>query len=327
MEGSKISWCDHTFNPWIGCTKVSAGCTHCYAERLMDARLGRVKWGPRGTRVRTSTKYWNDPLRWNKQQWHECEACGWRGELADDDGCPGCNATNALVPTRQRVFCASLADVFERKNDQPEMDAWREELFRLIINTPNLDWLLLTKRPENVCPMIEQATGFSDALMWFPDNVWMGVSAENQEQADKRIPILLRIPAAVRFVSEEPLVGPVDMSKWINDIDWHLVGGESGPDARPINPNWVRDLRDQCARAGVAFHFKQWGEWMPREWGDTIRMPTPDGRSMIGYWQGDKFIQGGSHSDTQNMARVGKNNAGCVLDGRTWRAFPVIEKD
>jgi protein gp37 len=127
-ENSNIEWTHHTFNPWIGCTKVSDGCKNCYAENLMDKRYGRVKWGPQGTRVRTSEANWKKPLKWNR----EAEA---KGE-------------------RHRVFCASLADVFEDKPDQPEMEQWRLELLELIIKTPYLDWLLLTKRPENVRGMV-----------------------------------------------------------------------------------------------------------------------------------------------------------------------------
>jgi len=245
-KNSAIEWTDSTFNPWIGCTKISPGCTHCYAEEIMDFRFNKVRWGPRGTRVRTSKSNWEQPRKWNRQ------------------------AKKAGV--RTRVFCASLADVFEDKPDQPEMDDWRIDLFQLIIETPSLDWLLLTKRPENVCPMIERATGFSDCLMWFPDNVWIGTSVENQEQADKRIPELLKVPAAVRFLSVEPLLGSVDLENWVMPddsrpshgiltgdslIDWVIVGGESGPNARPMHPDWVRAIRDQCQMADVPFFMKQ----------------------------------------------------------------------
>jgi protein gp37 len=149
----------YTFNPWLGCTKVSDGCKHCYAETLMDKRFKRVKWGPAGRRERTSAANWRKPLAWNKE--------------AKEQG------------RRAKVFCASLADVFEDKPDQPEMAEWRDDLFSLIGQTPYLDWLLLTKRPENVHEMIERSNShsYSDAGMWFyaHSNVWIGTSVETQE--------------------------------------------------------------------------------------------------------------------------------------------------
>ena len=180
MENSKIEWCHHTFNPWIGCAKVSQGCANCYAEELMDTRYGRANWGVDGTRVRTSDAYWRKPLAWNRKA--------------------------RIEGVRYRVFCASLADVFE---DREDLEEWRDDLFNLISATPNLDWLLLTKRPENVnrivgesrgdCYWIEESAGKGNG------NIWIGTSVENQEQADKRIPELLKIPARVRFLSMEPL--------------------------------------------------------------------------------------------------------------------------
>lgn len=328
MENSKIEWTDHTFNPWIGCTKVSDGCKHCYAEALMDKRLGRAEWGVAGKRVRTSNSYWKKPLLWNRK------------------------AKTAGV--RYRVFCASLADVFEDKSDQPELDEWRFKLFDLIIDTPNLDWLLLTKRPENVCHTIERVTGFSDALMWFPDNVWIGTSVENQEQADKRIPELLKIPAKVRFLSMEPLLGEVDLTSvkslfggsWrplldhnvlkgfhgytglstaegkvfhadfspddhnYAKIDWVIVGGESGRQARPMHPDWVRSIRDQCEAAGVPFFFKQWGAYAPIHELDCNELGVK-GKTWFNF-----------DPDT-SVCKVGKARAGRVLDGREWSEFPA----
>ena len=250
MENSKIEWTHHTFNPWLGCTKVSDGCKNCYAEALMDKRMGRVKWGPQGTRQRTSEAYWKKPLAWNKK--------------LDGTG------------RRERVFCASLADVFE---DNPQVWDWRFDLFELIDATPNLDWLLLTKRPKELTRFLPGAwlNMFRIAM---PDNVWIGTSVENQEQADKRIPKLLDVPAKVRFLSCEPLLGPVDLSGYLNPyfaaddprhyphrngIDWVIVGGESGPDARPMHPDWARSLRDQCQGAGVAFFMKQMGSVWAKE--------------------------------------------------------------
>jgi protein gp37 len=256
MKDSKIEWTHHTFNPWIGCTRVSPGCTNCYAETMMADRYKKVKWGPQGQRIRTSVDYWKQPLKWNREA--------------------------AAAGERRRVFCASLADVFESKRDQAiDMRSWRSELFSLIRMTPHLDWLLLTKRPEMIFPIVPW---FITEIEKYP-NVWIGTSVENQEYADKRIPELLKIPAAVRFLSVEPLLGPVvmpfydegwyDEGSWItnkptckrlgysnepdNHINWVIVGGESGPGARPMDANWVRSLRDQCQKADVPFFFKQWG--------------------------------------------------------------------
>lgn len=291
-EFSKIEWCTHTFNPWIGCAKVSAGCTNCYAETLMDTRYGRVEWGVNGTRVRTSEANWRKPLAWNRA----AEAAG----------------------RRDRVFCSSLADVFE---DRPELVAWRRDLLMLIHNTPHLDWLLLTKRPENVLGIV--------VLAWFAEhpNVWIGTSVEDQAAADERIPHLLRIPAAVRFLSMEPLLGPVDLRKirvsghlrdgladtkyarsfngedyvtnTMRRIDWVIVGGESGPKARPMHRDWVRSIRDQCVTAGVPFLFKQWGEYAPRFTIDPTTLDLGEG-----------------------MFRVGKHAAGRMLDGCEWNSYP-----
>lgn len=294
---SSIEWCDHTFNPWIGCTKVSDGCKHCYAEAMMDKRFGRVEWGPQGQRVRTSAANWRKPLAWNKQQWYECLSCGWRGSYSETPAvfhCPECGY-DGINKTRQRVFCASLADVFEEKPDQPEMDEWRYELFQLIEQTPHLDWLLLTKRPENAMRMLPREwrpeAGWKSPI---PSNVWIGTSVENQQTADERIPDLLQIPAVIRFLSVEPLLEPIYLNLEENGrhpdydwgIDWVIVGGESGPNARPMRLDWVRSIRDQCVAADVPFFFKQWGE--------------RDARGR----------------------RVGKHAAGRLLDGREWNEFP-----
>lgn len=282
-ENSSIEWCDHTFNPWMGCTKVSVGCQHCYAEAQMDHRYGKVKWGPQGTRVRTAAANWKKPLVWNKKA--------------------------QLEGRRYRVFCASLADVFE---DRPELVAWRADLFDLIAKTPNLDWLLLTKRPENIMPMlIEAGRGFQD----LPDHIWIGCSVENQEQADKRIPELRKVPAKVLFISCEPLLSMLNLDglayeaagpEWAGSnklIDWVIAGGESGPNARPMNPAWARSLRDQCVAAGIAFHFKQWGEYV-----------------SVSEVEGDGFHH--YFADGRTVRKVGKKAAGRLLDGVEWNEMP-----
>jgi protein gp37 len=270
-ENSSIEWTDHTFNPWVGCTKVSAGCKNCYAEEMMAKRYGKVEWGVNGQRVRTSEANWKKPFAWNRK----AEKLG----------------------IRYKVFCASLADVFENKPDQQaELDQWRGQLFDMIRDTPNLDWLLLTKRPELINETIQRVTSVdSAAWFWAIRNVRIGTSVENQEQANIRIPELLNIPAP-NFISAEPLLGELDLWQYGNKINWVIVGGESGHNARPMHPEWARSIRDQCVSAGVPFLFKQWGEW-------AYLGDLDDG--------GEKF------------AKVGKHDAGRLLDGREWNEFPL----
>lgn len=336
-EQTEISWVDATFNGWMGCQKVSAGCVNCYAEELMDRRHGKVKWGPQGTRLRTSESYWKQPLRWNKQKWSQCQSCGWRGSLKDitfnyDAGrfaCPTC-ASLDVNATRMRVFCASLADVFE---DRAELIPWRGDLFTLIHETPNLDWLLLTKRPEGwedrLHEVVRENADGGDMLAshWLdgeaPANVWMGTSVEDQKAADERIPALREIPAKVHFLSMEPLLGPVDFSQvpGFNRIGlnlygwWVIVGGESGKKARSMNPEWVRAIRDQCKNAGVPFHFKQWGEWRPF---DTKVDPSLHMESPVEHLAKMNWAHG--------TYRVGKRAAGRMLDGIMHNDWPAVSR-
>jgi protein gp37 len=264
-ENSKINWTDHTFNPWIGCTKVSRGCKFCYAENQTFARVKRSQgvetWGPQGTRVKTSEANWHKPVLWNKRAEHfaVCEICGWRGfpEFVD---CPVChNYKPFIFGVRQRVFCASMADAFE-DNPQIAYGNWRVELFNLIRDTPNLDWLLLTKRPENIISMvIWNAPGCR-----LTDNVWVGASIEDQKAVD-RIGHLSEVPARVHFLSVEPMLEPISIAGnlLLDKVDWVICGGESGPKARLFNWDWARDLRDQCKAANVAFWMKQGGGMRP----------------------------------------------------------------
>ena len=296
-ENSNIEWTDHTFNPVIGCTKVAPGCANCYAEADFDKRRHVVQWGPHGTRVKTSDANWKLPLKWNRQ----AEAAG----------------------VRKRVFCASLADVFEDwsgavKNsdgadlfvaasepdryvpwrddflpsEQANIDAGlyrpatladvRASLFRLIDRTPHLDWLLLTKRPENVrrmwaAPHIDGRGNAMDhpetaailkrespclAAEWmYRPNVWLGTSISDQSTADQAIPKLLKCRdlCPVLFLSAEPLLGPIDEVDHLDGIDWVIVGGESGHNARPCRIEWIRSLVTQCSEAGVPCFTKQLG--------------------------------------------------------------------
>lgn len=299
-ENTGIEWATHTFNPWVGCTKVSPACDNCYAERWAE-RFGEDVWGAGKQRRKTTTSNWNQPLKWARQA----------RETGD----------------RPRVFCASLADVFD--NEVPPH--WRDELFELIRQTPELDWLLLTKRIGNAQAMLPDDWGYG-----YP-NVWLGATIVTQDEADRDVAKLLATPATVRFVSAEPLLGPIDFNALTDGpdnlnglsglrenpfgatverrygaaIDCVIVGGESGPNARPMAPQWVRDIRDQCVEAGSTFFFKQWGEWMPlfepgsnpeiTQPADTLSTHLPDGTSM--FW-------------------VGKKHAGNLIDGERWQQVP-----
>ena len=415
-QDTKIEWATHTFNPWIGCTKVSPACAHCYAESYA-ARYGRAEWGPGKPRQRTGAANWKKPLAWDR----EAKALG----------------------VRHRVFSASLADWLD---DEVPIE-WLADLLSLIYATPNLDWLLLTKRPENWSERIKAVEGifnfgatptsnWARTLDWLhgrpPANVWMGCTVENQECADARIPALLAIPARVRFLSCEPLLGPLDLtgwadataraqtmpvkwsefcwpewvtleqrrqvenfwgesygrgpgawnkdnvaqhtpafgaivgcdknhwvcgaddpaavargkymhawnnigriftgdgkivgvsspcgpgwlSRWLNSdgnyahrLHWVIAGGESGHQARPSHPDWFNALRDQCTAAGVAFFFKQWGEFLPDE--SHARFSEAHAKTVDVRLDPDCV-----------MMRVGKKSAGRLLDGREWNDVP-----
>lgn len=254
-EISKIAWTDATFNPWIGCTKVSPGCANCYAEKLMDTTYGRVQWGINGTRVRTSESNWKQPYKWNRK--------------AIAEG------------TRKRVFCSSLADVFE---DRDELYQWRNDLWQVIEDTPYLEWLLLTKRPQNILRMVPKH--------WLTDyghmqNIRFGFSAEDQGRFEERwgeIKYIARRGYPI-FVSAEPLIGPIDLNPWkgadnylhLGQRGWVIVGGESGAKARPMQIKWALDLLNQCQVAGVPFFMKQLGghpdkQDDPEQWIPELRV-------------------------------------------------------
>lgn len=310
-ENSKIEWTDHTFNPWIGCTKVSPGCDHCYAEQRMDKRLHVVNWGTNAPRKRTSVANWREPIRWNAA--HE--------KFFAEHG------------RRQRVFCASLADVFD--NEVPAQ--WRFDLLKLIEQTPNLDWLLLTKRIGNAAEMLEKAVrainhgrwGWSDNV--FP-NAWIGATIINREEMLRDAPKLKMVPARVRFWSVEPMLG--DLGDIPADLmpDWIIAGGESGPDARIMHPAWPRRLRDQCETADVPFLFKQHGEWAPGSGGfGTGRLITAaiafDGRVAKGGFHLNDYPQNATAEDGWAMVhRAGKKAAGRLLDDVEWNEFPEVRQ-
>lgn len=359
-DTTAIEWCDSTFNPWIGCTRVSPACDDCYAARSTPARTLGVAWGPGEPRHRTGADTWAKPTLWNARGFYACANCGRRNEgrdATDRDGaytwaCKACGSER-LRRVRRRVFCASLADVFD--NEVP--DQWRVDLFKLIAATPNLDWLLVTKRIGNVARML----GDHPTVPLLP-NIWLGITVVNQAEVDRDVPKLLRVPAAVRFLSVEPMLGPIELGlqceNWADDIvmdpetgarecckacdftgignaiDWVICGGESGPKARPMHPDWARSLRDQCAAAGVAFNFKQWGQWVEVD-GDkptrTVRVESDISETLASRCDGfislaGEFVRSMDDATTDDpyrgLRRIGKKASGRVLDGRTHDGFP-----
>lgn len=330
-ENTNIEWCDHSFNFVRGCRKKSAGCTNCYAETMSGrnpAVLG--EWGPNAKRVFAAEAYWWQLRRWNRQAKAD-------GRIA-------------------RVFVASLADVFEGEplpagkegTDGPRTDylPHLERLARETSELQNLRILVLTKRPVNM-------------LAWFrargewPWNWWAGTSVEDQKAADERIGWLLKVPASVRFLSMEPLLGPVDLMLEIDAegmhlplqelISWVIVGGESGHKARPMDPDWVRSIRDQCVEAGVPFLLKQWGAWAPFvneahfTHGGEEKHPhhwlSTDGAGLCwildsdGAWSNYTGTPPQDPSDIVVMGRHGKKASGRELDGRTWDQVPEVTCD
>lgn len=353
-ENSKIEWTTHTFNPWIGCAKVAAGCTHCYAEAMVN-RYQMATWGPHGTRVNTSEANWRKPLKWNRDALQSGE--------------------------RPRVFCASLADVFEDFSGwvldmhgnvvgqclhcdcrelgttpacpphcarcggpmtNATLDDLRRDLFALIDATPHLDWLLLTKRPENVLRMWPQArhmpAGDPYRLDDYRPNVWLLTSIATQADADRNVPLLLRCRdlAPVLGLSIEPMVGPVDIGQAIYSqhdraamdnqyleplggnsrakVDWVIVGGESGPQARPCNAEWARGIIEQCADASCPVFVKQLGAHVVArnddvaEWFDHVghldMEATERFQGAIGRVRGFRDPKGGDTSEWPSDVRV-----------------------
>lgn len=309
-----ILWTDSTLNFWWGCHKVSPGCTNCYAETF-SKRVGRDIWGPAQTTERWRTKApWRDCLKWDKE--------------AKSEG------------KRRKVFVQSMSDFFE---DHPQVESWREKAIKILEGFEWLDIQLLTKRPENILKMVPTSWHQN-----WPGHIWIGTTAENQEYADKRIPYLLRVPARVRFLSVEPMLEPIDLTAmpyrdsrgsniylnvlsgrydviptnhgayfWkgedsIGHIHWVITGGESGHNARPCHPEWVRSLRDQCQTANVAFFHKQWGEWLPTD----VRCSEdyPPNMATAPHTVLEEY----------SFSKVGKAAAGRLLDGMEWSQFPEV---
>lgn len=292
-ENSAIEWTDHTWSPWIGCTKVSPACDGCYAEHLMYTRMGRVEWGPHGKRVRTSGAYWREPLKWNGL---------------------------ARLHRRVETVFPSLCDPFDNQADP----VVRREWFELIRATPHLVWLLLTKRPQNIVRLAEQASGL-------PANVALGTTCEDQERANRNVRHLLDaardLRPAISFISAEPLLGPIDFTRIvystvaghtvvrdalkesdIERVDWVITGGETDQGkhkARPTNPQWFRDIRDQCAAAGVPYLHKQNGEWV-----------------SVSEVEGSRIIH--EFDDGRCVRRVGRKKSGRTIDGEIHNGMPEM---
>lgn len=354
-DGTKIEWTDATWNPITGCSVVSAGCKHCYAMKLAGTRLQHhpsraglthdTKNGPVWTgEVRFNEQWLDQPLRWKRPR---------------------------------MVFVCAHADLFH----ESVPDEWIDNVFAVMALAPQHTFQVLTKRADrmrdymNDSARVEAIRKVADGDIderevcrtWPLPNVWLGVSVENQAAADERIPLLLDTPAAVRWISAEPLLGPVDLSriqyevigpsgsvhyrrpltdtKLLNEakatpgysaasLDWVVVGGESGPKARPMHPQWARDLRDQCAAAGVPFLFKQWGEWVPRS---SCYHTFEDGRACADIdpsateWPCIRMNENGGDGhrlededggDSAYMQRVGKKSAGRLLDGVQHDGYP-----
>lgn len=300
MGKSKIEWTDRVWNPITGCTKISPGCANCYAERMSKRLAGRCGYDKdEPFKVTLHRDRLHEPMRWTKPS---------------------------------KVFVCSMSDLFH--DDVPF--SFLDELFGVMVAARKHTFLVLTKRPERMYEyMMTCQRGADDTGYKFPwEHIWLGVTAENQEQADKRIPVLLQIPAAVRFVSVEPMLGPVDMTRamygpdpegmsWFGftdgigyeaGIQWVICGGESGPGARPMHPDWARGLRDQCLTAGVPYFFKQWGQYC-----------YPEQMTRDTYQQVDMGHNLAGNSDYNKPWSVGKKAAGRLLDGREWNEMPGVE--
>lgn len=312
--GSKIEWTETTWNVISGCTRVSAGCDHCYIERTPPFRMAGRRFDKPGTGGTTGLILHNDRL---------VQPFGWRKP--------------------RRVFVNSLADVFHE--DVPT--SFIAEIFAVMAVTPQHTYQLLTKRHSRMRSLLqggvlrETVWKYAHAMVidgigaqdyeapWPLPNVWVGVSVESQQWADIRIPALLETPAAVRWLSCEPLLGPVDLLPYLSHQcdcpgpghnrlseygprpDWVVVGGESGAGARPMHPDWARSLRDQCTEAGVSYFFKQWGEWVA---------PSQMLADTFMSWD---IANGTDACDRDQPWRMGKKRAGRELDGRTWDEYPA----
>lgn len=368
-DGTKIEWTDATWNPITGCSVVSPGCTNCYAMTLAGTRLQHHPSRAGLTKMSKAGPVWTGEVRFN-EQWLD-QPMRWKRP--------------------RMIFVCAHADLFH----ESVPDEWIDKVFAVMALAEWHTFQVLTKRPERMRAYFDGrrrdfgrcsdvlgdlehglSEGRHDAAVEMLDlfdimdkpqgNVWLGVSVEDQTRADERVPILLDTPAAVRWVSAEPLLGPVGIEQWLHDsdcrlssegvctcseprevgIDWVVAGGESGPGARPMHPDWARSLRDQCLAGLVPFHFKQWGDWLPGQnddydglggrrsvahWQDGSWGPRDASRPDQNYvmWSPDGTLhrggsrRGGGYFEVAAWAqRVGKHAAGRLLDGREWNGWP-----
>lgn len=382
-EVTRIAWCDSTLNFWKICSPVGPGCSHCYAASL-SKRFGWGEYAPGVPRLRTGEKHRNLPKKWNDKPFYECGACGHRshrvsrvdihGHPTEEPRCAQCGIPS-VAEVRRRVFSASLSDWLD--NEAPI--EWLVDLLDLIRKAPNLDFLLLTKRIGNWTRRLADAKAYaygrrygfelSDWIQsWLsghpPANVWLGITVVNQEEADRDIRKLLDTPAIVRFLSIEPLLSEMNIMPWLTPyahsaafkgddyklppafIDWVIVGGESGPSARPMHPRWVRSLRDQCITAGVPFFFKQWGSYgkverpgvehfidgkryrgaeplaLPMEEAGQIWNSGKKGKLMVPLTPLKVLNNGQGLFLAEVFEQMSNEDAGNTLDEQVWEQFP-----
>lgn len=310
MAKSKIEWTDAVWNPVTGCTKVSAGCAHCYAERMSKRLAGRCGY-PKDEpfKVTLHPDKLDEPLKWKRPR---------------------------------RIFVNSMGDLFHK--DVPA--TFIADVFDVMRQAKQHTFMILTKRPEGMKWLRLNGPIYNNEPL---PNVWLGVSVENQAAADERIPLLLQTSAAVRFISAEPLLGPISLWPWLSNpslaalefgkepplLDWVIVGGESGPGARPLHPDWARNLRDQCQSAEVPFFFKSWGEWIvPEDGAEACRVCGCTWHNACDggcYW-----VEPGLCSNcvgkpvpkfrAVKFRRVGKKKAGRMLNGREWDEIPEVQR-
>ncbi len=358
-EETLIEWASHTGGPYLGCSEVSTGCLHCYARELALSRLERIfraayekagfadwetrpVWGAKATRVLTRG-FWDQAFTLNRRAQKSGQAA-------------------RMFPSMIDWLDEMPAGIIDQDGQTLHPDQVLGDFLKVVRDCSHLTWLLLTKRPENFAARMKAARdwhfdhGDRTVCDWLsewrldgkaPAHVWIGTTTEDQTRADQRIPELLKIPAVVRFLSVEPMVGPVDLERpmpgpsvdgicppWYiqSGIDWVICGGESGHGARPMHPVWARSMRDQCQDAGVPFFFKQWGAWLPEH-----QVPSPKGDTDTGSRGGQQEAakpqpatmertipvqQLHTFEDGTRAFRVGKINAGALLDGVAHKEFP-----
>jgi protein gp37 len=325
MAESKIEWTDKTWNPTVGCKKVSPGCAHCYAE-VMAKRLqamrkpgyedvvdGRGRWTGR---INFVPGRLDEPATWKKP------AMVFVNSMSDLFASPVDDANIALV----------FAAMYECQWHTFQVLTKRPERMSRLLSNPRFQhhvgaasYANLAARSPDKAAILSNDELVRDVMdSWPLPNVWLGTSVENQDTANERISLLAQTPAAVRFVSYEPALGPVDFAEAAmkspitckRPFDWLICGGESGHGARAMHPDWARQARDQCQMAGVAFFFKQWGDWSP--------LSTVDGRQLLPF--GHYILPTKDHPGF-GFSRVGKKKAGRILDGREWNEFPHKERN